>query len=61
VAEDGGAPLLLDDALGHSDPERVAAMGRVLSVVGEQCQIVVLTCVAERFRHVEGARIVELA
>jgi uncharacterized protein YhaN len=61
VAEDGGAPVLLDDALGHSDPERLVAMGRALSVVGAHCQIVVLTCVADRFRHVEGARVVDLA
>jgi hypothetical protein len=60
VAADGGAPVILDDALGHSDPERLARMGRALSAVGAHCQIVVLTCVADRFRHVEGARRVEL-
>ena len=61
VAEDGGAPLIIDDALGHSDPERLARVGRALSQAAPACQILVLTCTPERYRHVESARVVELA
>ena len=39
VAPDGGVPVILDDALGNSDPVRLAAMGEVLAVAGEQSQI----------------------
>ena len=61
VAEDGGAPVLLDDALGHSDPQRLAGLGRALALAGRRCQILVLTCDPARYRHVEGARLIELA
>jgi hypothetical protein len=60
VAEDGGAPVLLDDALGHSDPARLAGLGRALSVAGRRCQIIVLTCDPARYGQVDGARFVPL-
>jgi len=55
-----GVPLLLDDALGHTDAERLAAVGPVLARAGETGQVIVLTCAPERFRGVAGARVVEL-
>jgi len=61
VADDGGAPLLLDDALGHSDPQRLAGLGRALTEAGRRCQVIVLTCDPARYRHVEGAQWVALA
>jgi AAA domain len=56
----GGVPLWLDDALGHTDPERLAALGPLLAVAGEASQVIVLTCSPERFASVPGARLVEL-
>ncbi len=56
----GGVPLWLDDALGHTDPERLAALGPLLAAAGEASQVIVLTCSPERFRSVPGARVVEL-
>ena len=56
----GGVPLWLDDALGHTDPERLAALGPLLAAAGESCQVIVLTCSPERFRSVPGAHTVEL-
>ncbi|HXK25988.1 MAG TPA: AAA family ATPase [Myxococcota bacterium] len=61
VSEDGGAPIVLDDALGHSDPQRLAGLGRALALAGKRCQILVLTCDPARYRHVEGAHLVPLA
>jgi uncharacterized protein YhaN len=61
VAPDGGVPVILDDALGNSDPQRLEAMGAVLAVAGRQCQIIVLTCQPDRYEHVGGARIVRLS
>ncbi len=60
VSDDGGVPLLLDDALGYSDAARLEALGAVLALAGERCQVIVLTCMPERYRHVAGARHVRL-
>ncbi len=60
VSEENGVPLILDDALGHTDPERLAEMGAVLSRAGRQCQIIVLTCVPERYRYVGDAKVIQL-
>ena len=57
VAPDGGVPLILDDALGYSDPSRLEAMGAVLALAGRSCQVIVFTCYPERYRHVGGATI----
>jgi hypothetical protein len=56
----GGVPIWLDDALGHTDPDRLAALGPLLAAAGESSQVIVLTCSPERFRSVSGAHIVEL-
>lgn len=56
-----GVPVLIDDALGYSDPVRLLAMGRALREAGEACQVVVLTCFPERYRGVTGATTVQLA
>jgi chromosome segregation ATPase len=61
VSEDGGAPIVLDDALGHSDPQRLAGLGRALALAGRRCQILVLTCDPARYRHVGGAHLLALA
>lgn len=60
VAEDVGVPLLFDDALGNSDAARTEALCAVLSTAGEHCQVIVLTCVPERYRHVARAVVVPL-
>ncbi|MEK6721556.1 MAG: AAA family ATPase [Chloroflexota bacterium] len=61
VAPDGGVPVIVDDALGNSDPQRLEAMGAVLAVAGRQSQIIVLTCQPDRYEHVGGAHVVRLS
>ena len=56
----GDVPLWLDDALGHTDPERLASLGPLLAAAGEQHQVIVLTCAPERFRSVRGAHVLTL-
>ncbi|HUO85976.1 MAG TPA: AAA family ATPase [Thermoanaerobaculia bacterium] len=56
-----GVPLIIDDALGLTDRDRLRGMGEILSVAGASCQVIVLTSFPERYRHVDGARVVELA
>jgi len=57
VAAEGGVPLVIDDALGNTDPRRLEGMGAVLSVGARECQIIVLTCYPERYRAVANARV----
>lgn len=60
VAEDGGVPVILDDALGYSDPQRIEAMGAVLRAAGSDCQVIILTCDPDRYRHVGAKSVVRL-
>ncbi|MFT3899607.1 MAG: AAA family ATPase [Gordonia sp. (in: high G+C Gram-positive bacteria)] len=60
VDEADGVPVIIDDALGHSDSERVAQMAQVLTRAGEHAQVIVLTCAPERYREVATARTVAL-
>ena len=61
VAPDGGVPVILDDTLGYSDPERLKAMGAVLALAGRSCQVIVMTCYPERYSEVGGATTFRLA
>jgi|TARA_B100000315_G_scaffold45421_1_gene40281 uncharacterized protein YhaN len=60
VSKDGGASLILDDALGYTDPERLKLMGAVLAKAGRECQIIILTCVPDRYNNVGEAKVVRL-
>jgi len=60
VAKDGGTPVILDDALGYTDQERLKLMGAVLSVAAKECQIVIFTCVPERYAFIGEAAVVPL-
>ena len=58
--KDGGAPVMIDDALGWSDPQRLKGMGAAIAAAGKQCQVVVLTCTPGRYSHVGNAQVVSL-
>jgi hypothetical protein len=60
VHEDDGVPVLVDDALGYSDPERLRRVGAVLSVAASSAQVIVLTCTPERYRSVGSAHVISL-
>ncbi|MGH3357760.1 MAG: hypothetical protein ACRDO7_03080, partial [Nocardioidaceae bacterium] len=55
-----GAPLVIDDAFGHADPDRLERIAAVLNQAGRDTQIVILTCHPERFRAVGSAATVRL-
>ncbi|MEK0373511.1 ATP-binding protein, partial [Corynebacterium mastitidis] len=50
------APVFIDDALGSTDPERLAHMAALITRVGERRQVFVMTCVPQRYAHVVGRR-----
>ena len=58
--EDGGAPVMIDDALGWSDPERLQTTCTAIAMAGRECQVVVLTCTPGRYSHVGNAKVVSL-
>lgn len=61
AADGSGVPVVLDDALGWSDPARLQAMGSLLARAGSTTQVILLTCVLDRYAGtVPGARIVRL-
>ena len=57
---DGGVPVMIDDALGWSDPQRLQTMGAAIKTAGKQCQVIVLTCTPGRYSHVGEAEVVKL-
>ena len=52
VAKEDGVPVLIDDALGFTDADRLARMGEVFDAVGGDGQVIVLTCSPERYAAV---------
>ncbi len=53
-------PAIFDDALGWSDKGRLREMGALLGRAGEQGQVIVLTCVPERYDYVPGRTVIRL-
>ena len=55
-SEETRVPVVVDDALGATDPRRLARMNALFSQVGENSQVFVLTCFPQRFDRVAAAR-----
>ena len=60
VADDGGAPVIIDDALGYSDPARLEGIGAALARAGEGAQVIVLTCMPDRYAGIGSATVVRM-
>jgi hypothetical protein len=61
VAKEDSVPVVIDDALGFTDADRLIKMGEVFNAVGGDGQVIVLTCSPERYAAVEGAHHIELS
>lgn len=61
VAREDTVPVVIDDALGFADPERLDRMSRVLGTVGARGQVIVLTCTPGRYDGVAEAHVIELS
>ena len=61
VAKEDTVPVIIDDALGFSDPDRLVRMGAVLNTVGDRGQVIVLTCTPGRYDSVADAEVIELS
>jgi AAA ATPase domain len=60
VAKEDTVPVVIDDALGFTDADRLTKMGAVFNAVGGDGQLIVLTCSPQRYDSVEGAHHIEL-
>lgn len=60
VAEEDTVPVVIDDALGFSDPDRLTKMSTVFDNVGHCGQVIVLTCQRDRYKDINGAKVIEL-
>ena len=56
----GGAPVIIDDALGWSDPDRLERIGAAIATAGEHCQVIILTCTPGRYAHIGNATTIQL-
>jgi hypothetical protein len=58
-----GVPVMIDDALGHSDPARLERLAAVFTAAttGATHQVVVLTCSPARYRGIGATRTVSLS
>ncbi len=61
VAKEDSVPVVVDDALGFTDPDRLAKMGEVFDTVGAHGQVIVLTCSPDRYDGVMGAHRIDLS
>lgn len=61
VAKEDTVPVVIDDALGFADPQRLDNMRKVLGNVGGAGQVIVLTCTPERYEGIEDAQFIELS
>ncbi len=60
VAKEDSVPVVIDDALGFTDADRLIKMGAVFESVGGDGQVIVLTCSPQRYAGVAGAHHIEL-
>lgn len=60
VDPEEGVPVILDDALGHSDPVRLISLAAALESVGSTVQVIVLTATPDRFAALQPAHVVRL-
>lgn len=60
VSVEDSVPVVIDDALGFTDPDRLEKMGAVFNTVGDSGQVIVLTCTPGRYDGVTDAQVIQL-
>ncbi|WP_395310541.1 AAA family ATPase [Mycobacterium sp. AMU20-3851] len=60
VAREDTVPVVIDDALGFTDPDRLTRMSAVFDTVGGDGQVIVLTCSPDRYAGIGEAQLIEL-
>ncbi len=60
VAKEDGVPVVIDDALGFTDADRLAKMADVFDEVAGDGQVIILTCSPQRYTGIHSAQHIEL-
>ncbi|MGE0214942.1 AAA family ATPase [Mycolicibacterium sp.] len=60
VGTDDNVPVVIDDALGFTDADRLTKMAEVFDTVGAQSQVIILTCSPQRYAGIRSAEHIEL-
>ncbi|MDG4666285.1 AAA family ATPase [Mycobacterium sp. 236(2023)] len=60
VAKEDSVPVVIDDALGFTDAERLTKMAEVFDAVAGDGQVIILTCSPQRYADVRSAAHIEL-
>lgn len=60
VDPDDGVPVVIDDALGYTDPQRLRQVGAAFAGPAERVQVILLTCTPERYAQIPSATTVRL-
>ena len=61
VAKEDSVPVVIDDALGFTDAERLTKMAEVFDAVASDSQVIILTCSPQRYAGVRCAQRIELS
>ena len=60
VAKEDSVPVVIDDALGFTDPQRLTKMAEVFDAVASDGQVIILTCSPQRYEGVRCVQHIEL-
>lgn len=61
VDPEQGVPVIIDDALGYSDPQRLRRICAAFSLRRPGAQLVLLTCTPGRYAQIPGSSVIRLA
>ena len=57
---DVGVPVILDDALGNSDPTRLKRLAPAFAAAAAQAQVIIMTSTPDRYRQLGNVTLVRL-
>jgi uncharacterized protein YhaN len=61
VAKEDTVPVIIDDALGFTDSDRLTKMAAVFNTVGTDGQVILLTCSPDRYVGIKAAEVIDLS
>lgn len=59
--DDQAVPVVIDDGLGYTDPDRLQRLSEVLARTTHSAQIILLTCTPQRYAGIGGAHTITLS
>jgi uncharacterized protein YhaN len=60
VDEADGVPVIIDDALGYSDPGRLRRLSAIFGTAAARSQVILMTCSPERYRAIGSATVIKV-